>query len=244
MKKRMLAAAVLAGLLLGLCGLGFHSVQTVMSGQTLLYTPTLIVDAGHGGFDGGAVGAGDTVEKDINLAIAQQLAALAQLNGFEVLMVREDDRAVHDTDKIGLRNKKVSDIHNRLKLAQEHPDAIYVSIHQNHFPQAQYWGTQVFYSRNHPESLRLAQRIQQNVRQNLQPENKREIKPAEKNLYILHHAKNTAVLVECGFLSNEQECQRLCRPEYQQQLAFEILRSLLEMQQPQNAEGTDENDGS
>ena len=188
--------------------------------------PTVIIDAGHGGFDGGAVSADGVVEKDINLSISNKLADIARLGGFDVITVREDDRAVFDEGLDTIRRKKSSDIHNRYALAEKHPDAVYISIHQNHFEKPKYWGTQVFYGPKNPQSQKLASLIQNSICQTLQKENRREIKKAEKNLYILYNTSSTAVLVECGFLSNPEECAKLCGEEYQQQLAFEIFKAI------------------
>ena len=157
-------------------------------------------------------------------------------------MVRESDCSIEEEGVTGIRNRKVSDIHKRLSLAEEYPDATFLSIHQNHFQEEKQWGAQVFYGPNHPESRLLAERIQRNVVEALQPENHRQIKEAQENLYILSKASNPAVMVECGFLSNRDECARLRQPDYQQQLAFIIVRSMLE-QQIHNEEGTEKTNG-
>ena len=220
----LLAAALIAGF-------GFLTRGITRQVSTALVDPTrphLIIDAGHGGFDGGAVGSDGVFEKDINLAIALKLEQLAALSGFEVTMIRTDDRAVNDEGISGISKKKVSDIHNRLAVAEDHPEAIYISIHQNKYTSASIWGAQVFYGTKNDGSEELARLIQQTIRTELQPDNKREIKPAEKNLYILSHAKCPAVLVECGFLSNSEECQKLESDSYQQELAFCILTSTME----------------
>jgi len=190
--------------------------------------PVLIVDAGHGGFDGGAIAIDGTFEKEINLSISKKISSIAQLSGFEVIMVRQDDIAVCEDGLDTIRAKKVSDIHNRFELAKKYPEAIYLSIHQNSFGEEKYWGTQVFYGPNNPESKKIAQHIQGTISQSLQNDNHREIKKAEKNLYILYNTNNAAVMVECGFLSNREECKLLQQPDYQQKLAFEITKSLIE----------------
>ncbi|MEG1774140.1 MAG: N-acetylmuramoyl-L-alanine amidase, partial [Oscillospiraceae bacterium] len=224
---------MLAGFLVLLLGMGIffcvrRAVVAVNVNPTAPWTPMLVIDAGHGGFDGGAVGVGDILEKDINLAIARRLQQLAELVGFDVIMTREEDISVDDEGTTGARNRKISDIHNRLALAQKNPQAIFLSIHQNKFPQSQSWGAQIFYGPKNPRSRALAQCLQDHLRTQLQPENKRAIKPAEKNLYILSRAENPAVLIECGFLSNPEECAQLCTPSYQQELAMVILISVME----------------
>lgn len=227
-KTKGFTLVIFIALLLAVSRLGVYSVKEIISHIDMPSAPTIIIDAGHGGFDGGAVGIGNTIEKDINLAISEKIYDMSVLNGFNAIMVRDSDKAVNDEGLNSLREKKASDIHNRLALAQQHPEAIYLSIHQNHFPQQKYWGTQVFYGPKNADSAVLAKKIQDSVRQNLQPDNKREIKPAEKNLYILYNTLNTAVLVECGFISNEEECARLKNPEYQQRIAFEIFSAVCE----------------
>jgi len=190
--------------------------------------PVVIIDPGHGGVDGGAVGVDGTAEKEINLAISQKLQCLLELGGFEVIMTRETDVSIHDDSALTTRQKKVSDLHNRLAMVESHPGAIFISIHQNKFSVGKYWGTQVFYGPGHEDSSELAGLIQRSIVAELQPDNSREIKKAQKNLFILFNAKTPAVLVECGFLSNAEENKRLGNPDYQDELAFCIYTAILE----------------
>lgn len=186
----------------------------------------VIVDAGHGGMDGGAVGVDGIVEKDINLAIAQKLREQLIINGYEVLMTRDTDTSIHDPDKTSVRQQKVSDIKNRMKLIEENPDAIFVSIHQNQFGVSKYYGAQMFFSPNNPESEILSQTLQDTFKELLQPENERVHKKADQNLYLLYHAQSPAVLIECGFLSNPEEARKLTTPEYQNEVAFAIASAI------------------
>lgn len=189
--------------------------------------PVVILDPGHGGEDGGAVASDGSLEKDINLNIALQMRDILQAMGVSVIMTRETDVAIYDAGTEGLRQKKVSDIHNRTALLNETENAVLLSIHQNKYPQASVWGTQVFYSQNTDESMLIAQEIQDCVIAMLQPENHRKIKPAGTNLYLLYHAERPAVMVECGFLSNAQECAKLKNSQYQKQIAFVIACAVL-----------------
>lgn len=189
---------------------------------------TIIIDPGHGGVDGGAVGYNDIVEKDINLSISLKLRNLFEASGFNVVMSREDDRSIHDKDSETIREKKVTDLHNRSKILEKYPDAVFISIHQNMYTESKYSGTQVFYSKNNEDSKILASLIQSNVKELLQPKNERVIKPAGKDLYILYHAKIPAVMVECGFLSNPEEAKKLSNSEYQYQMAFAIYCGTLD----------------
>ena len=138
--------------------------EAVPASLSELVRPTIILDAGHGGEDGGAVGVGGVVEKDINLAIAQNLRDLLVMNGYTVVMTRNSDAAIYSSGAETLREKKVSDLENRLLLMKENPGSIFVSIHQNQFGSPIYYGTQVFYSPNSETSQILAEIIQANAR--------------------------------------------------------------------------------
>lgn len=188
----------------------------------------IIIDPGHGGPDGGAVGIDGAIEKYINLSISLKLRSFLLSSGFQVIMTREDDRTISDENCTTLRSMKTSDLHNRLKIANENPDAIFISIHQNIYTESYYSGAQVFYSQNNEESKYLAGIIQQDIIDMLQPENTRKIKPAQDNLYILYNVKSPAVLVECGFLSNYSECKKLQDDSYQNKIAFAIYYSVLQ----------------
>ena len=188
---------------------------------------TVVIDAGHGGEDGGATGKAGTIEKTINLAIAKDLQDLLLASGYHVVMTRTTDSATSDNlDTI--RQRKVSDLHNRLKMIESQGNCIFVSIHQNQFPQSQYHGTQIFYSRNTDSSKVLAESIRTRVVGLLQNDNSRQAKEATSSIYLLWNAKVPSVLVECGFLSNEEEEQRLNDSEYQKQLAFAICCGVLD----------------
>ena len=188
--------------------------------------PVVVVDPGHGGADGGAVGADGTQEKDINLAISLPLADMLRLFGCDVRLTRDSDVSIHDPEVTTLRQQKVSDMKNRLKLFEEADYA--VSIHENKFTASQYFGTQVFYSANRPESQAIAESVRSRVVSLLQPENKRELKKGTKDIYLLHQTTRQAVLVECGFLSNEAEREKLKTADYQRQMALAIAAGLLD----------------
>lgn len=186
--------------------------------------PLVIIDAGHGGEDGGAVSKSGILEKDINLSISSVTERLFNFFGFDTLMTRTDDRLIYSSDCTNIRQKKVSDIHNRMKIIEDNPNSIFLSVHQNHYDSEKYNGTQVFYSKNNAESKALAQSIQDTVKADLQNENERQIKPTGTEIYLLYHAQNPCVMVECGFLSNIAESEKLSDSEYQKQMAFEIFK--------------------
>lgn len=203
------------------------SVQTVESGQQE-YKPTIVIDAGHGGEDGGAVTENGVLEKDINLDIALKLRKMFTQNDFDVIMIREDDISIYDENAETLKEKKKSDMYNRLELFNSNENNIVISIHQNKFSDSQYSGTQVFYSKNNPKSVILAECIKNSVVGLLQPDNTRQCKPADKNIFLLHNSTSAAVIVECGFLSNPQEAQLLNNDTYRNEMAFSIYMGFLE----------------
>lgn len=188
---------------------------------------TVVIDAGHGGEDGGATGKSGTIEKGINLAIAKDLQDLLLASGYRVVMTRTTDDDISD-DLDTIRQRKTSDLHNRLKVVESQENCILVSIHQNKFPQSQYHGTQIFYSGNTAESKTLAESIRARVVDLLQNDNDRTTKAATSSIYLLWNAKVPAVLVECGFLSNPEEEQRLQDSTYQKQMAFAICCGVLD----------------
>jgi len=203
------------------------AVSVSVAVQSTDKLPTIIIDAGHGGVDGGSSGADGTVEKDINLSIALKLRDMLEFYGFETVMIREDDRSIHSDGATTIREKKVSDLHNRLNIINSTDNCLFISIHQNYFEQSKYSGTQVFYSSNNPESEKLAQIVQETVVEMIQNDNTRQIKQAEKNIYLLYKAEKPAIMIECGFMSNENELKLLKSDEYQQQMALSITNGIL-----------------
>lgn len=226
-REKILIWLFAVGMIFSLSGAAkIHQVQ--MAVGTYETTPKIIIDPGHGGADGGAVGTDGLPEKDINLEIALKLQEILTLHGFDVIMTRTDDRSIHDPDISNLKNQKTSDMHNRLKVMKDNKDAIFISIHQNKFQEESSWGTQVFYSHRQEASKQLAEILQNNFIAFLQPENHRQIKQAENNLFLLYNAEIPAVMVECGFISNPAECAKLHSEDYQNQVAYVIYYSLAE----------------
>ena len=193
--------------------------------------PVVLIDAGHGGEDGGAQSASGILEKDLNLQISEKADEILRLLGFQTIMVRSADELHYDDDCKTMREKKVGDIHYRFSLMEESAPCVFLSIHQNHFTDPKYDGAQVFYSKNDPRSEQLAQLLQDSITAELQQGNTRQIKPSGNEIYLLYHAKQPAVMVECGFLSNEQEAQKLTDTNYQTQLALCIARGMLQYYQ-------------
>ncbi len=190
--------------------------------------PVIIIDAGHGGFDGGASTDDGIPEKGINLNIALYLKEYLNFFGFKVVLTRDSDTSTEDEGLTTIKSRKTSDLHNRMALMEKTKNAIFVSIHQNHFSQSQYSGAQVFYSKNFSdESSALAESIQESIVYFVQPNNTRQIKPCGTSVYLIYNAVKPAVLVECGFLSNYDEAEKLKTEVYQKKMAFSIAIGIL-----------------
>ena len=187
-----------------------------------------MVNPAHGGFDGGAVASDGTVEKDINLNIAMVLRRFVEQSGFNVIMTRTSDSATDDVETKAIAARKKSDLKNRLELMRDYPDAIFVSIHLNKFTTSAASGAQVFYSKTDSRSKTLGECIQKSVVGLLQPENTRVIKQGTDSTYLLKNATVPAVIVECGFLSNHSELEKLKNEEYQSKMAFAVYCGILE----------------
>ena len=185
---------------------------------------TVVIDPGHGGRDGGAVGEDGTLEKELNLAVALKLKAVLESADIRVIMTRETDIELASPDS---SHKKADDLKARLQLARDQQNAIFISIHMNKFPVEKYRGLQVYYSENNPESLTLAQTVQNTVQDSLQNTSDRKVKSAGDSIYLMKNLEIPAILVECGFLSNEAERELLKDEDYQKKLALCFSAALL-----------------
>ncbi|MBQ7295005.1 MAG: N-acetylmuramoyl-L-alanine amidase [Clostridia bacterium] len=188
----------------------------------------IIVDAGHGGADGGAQSSAGILEKDINLAVAKKVGNILSLMGYRVVYTREKDSIDYPDECATIKQKKVWDTHDRMSVIEKYPDGIFLSIHQNYFTESIYSGAQVFYSGNNAESEAIAKSIQKAIVSDIQPENERQVKQSGTEIYLLYHAKIPAVMVECGFLSNEKEAMLLSDNSYQTKMAISIVRGITE----------------
>ncbi len=185
---------------------------------------TVVIDAGHGGEDGGAVSADGVRESTLNLQIALQLNDLFHLLGTETAMVRTEDISIHSDNSATIAAKKVSDLKNRVTFVENIANPLLVSIHQNMFEQAKYYGTQVFYAPT-SGSQALAESLQGIFSEHIDPTNHRAAKQSNA-VYLMEHIRCTGILVECGFLSNPEECAKLCTTDYQKQLALAIANGV------------------
>ncbi len=202
---------------------------TPFSANAAEISNTVIIDAGHGGVDGGAVGVSGTYEKEINLDIALRLHDLMEFLGYNVIMTRRTDISIHDETATTIRQMKASDLKNRLKITTENPDAIYISIHQNKFSDPSQDGMCFYYSSNNDKSKLYADILHENLLKYFQPDNRRKVKAAESNLYILYNSLIPTVLVECGFVSNENEEKLLKSENYQRQISQLIAISVMQV---------------
>ena len=223
----LLIFVVLTSTSIGIVTKLYTSDLTFMSVDNVPYDKIIILDAGHGGEDSGAIGVSGILEKDLNLQLTAEIGRQLEEKGYIVVYTRTDDRLLYKDEENIKGIRKISDLKNRCKFAEEYPESVFISIHMNSFGSEKYSGLQVYYSEGNDESYNLAQTIQNKVKDDLQNDNNRKIKSG-KNVYILENIKNTAVLIECGFLSNTEECEKLSEKEYQKELSFSIVCGIIE----------------
>jgi N-acetylmuramoyl-L-alanine amidase len=225
--KRKILVYSLVILIIGTMGAVFVKEPTLLFTDTSNNTPkTVIVDAGHGGFDGGAV-VNNVLEKDINLKIADSICNMLQVSGFKVICTRKDDSSTESDPTATISARKKSDLNNRLKIAKENSNAIFISIHLNKFSSPSVNGAQMFYSTKNQKSKSLAECLKQSVKTLIQPDNNRTIKAGTSSTFLLHHSPIPTVIAECGFMSNPTEFALLQTEEYQSKMAFSIFCGIL-----------------
>lgn len=191
---------------------------------------TLVIDAGHGGEDGGAVSVSGVSESVINLAVARRLDAIMGLFGVNTLMLRTGDVSLGSEGLPTMRERKVSDLHNRVAAINGVENAVLISIHQNSFTDARYDGAQVFYAPTEGSRF-FAEYTQELLRVCLAPDNDRRAKPIPESVYLMSHISCKAILVECGFLTNPAEDRLLQQPDYQLKLALTVAGAYFQVRQ-------------
>ena len=226
-----LAAALLAvwGLLTFALGRLDGLIAPAVRPVSVTRAAPLILDAGHGGEDGGAVSVTGVPESRVNLEIVQKLRDTLALYGVNPVVLREEDVSLHDPEASTLREKKRSDLKNRVRAVEAVEGGTLLSIHQNSYPGSQYRGAQVFYAPT-GGSRELAELLQTALREELQPDNDRQAKPIPESVYLMNHVSCPAVLVECGFLTNPEEEALLRDGGYQRQLAAVLAGAWLTAQ--------------
>ena len=182
---------------------------------------------GHGKPDEGAESSNGTTEAETNLKITLKVQSLLEQAGSTVVLTRSDENAIYDLDSKTLKQKKISDIHNRVKIGNESQADAFISIHLNKIPQNQYWGWQCFYKDGNEKSMNLAKSLQQNLNEAIQKDNKR-VPMKLENVYIMRYVEIPISIVECGFLSNPEEEKLLLDDEYQNKLAWGIYNGIID----------------
>jgi len=217
--KRMIVRLILFMVFLHamICMVSAKSIQTNSTPAT---NKVVILDAGHGVPDYGTQSASGTTEQELNLAITLKLQQLLEQSGTKVILTRSDDNGIYEIDKDSIRSKKISDMKNRVYIGNNSDADIYVSIHMNYYTDSQYNGWQTFYQSSSENSKKLATIIQQSLNENI-GQNKRN-PMAIKGAYIMDKVKIPSVIVECGFLSNKSDEEKLKTDSYQSQLAWGI----------------------
>lgn len=186
---------------------------------------TVILDAGHGTPDEGASSKTGVTEATINLSITLKTKEFLEQNGYKVILTRKNNNGIYDSNCTTIREKKNSDLRNRVKIANQSDADIFVSIHLNKIPEEKYWGWQTFYKNKNEEGKKLAESIQNNLNKVIQKENKR-VPLKIDNIYIIRNIKIPTTIVECGFLSNNEEAKLLETAEYQEKLAEGIYKGI------------------
>jgi N-acetylmuramoyl-L-alanine amidase len=214
-------------IMLGIGILIFNLTNTfasyVVSPVSAAMNTVIVIDAGHGDFDPGAIAFDKTEEKDLNLQISLKLADIFRAHGYTVVMTRSDDTTLSGTGPSTSPSRKKSDTQNRAYLADSFENAVVISIHQNTFSDRAQHGTQVFYGQKNAQSELLAETIRDAVKKNLQSDNERECKRGYDSIYILRTVENPIVMVECGFITNQGDLENLKNDEYQTKIAFCIF---------------------
>lgn len=230
MKIKAYRRVLLAALAAGAVFTGLMSLLRMQQGRgvsAFVAAPvTVVVDAGHGGEDGGATSGSGVRESRINLEIALRLDDFLTICGLPTTMIRRSDVSIYDPPANSISEKKVSDLRNRAKLVNQTEGAVLLSIHQNHFSDGRYAGAQVFYAPTNG-SKALAEQIQKVLIEKVDPSNHRQAKPSE-TVYLMNHIQCPGALIECGFLSNDAEEKRLQDPGYQKKLTLAIVCGLTE----------------
>lgn len=185
---------------------------------------TVVIDAGHGGKDGGTIGIDGSLEKTINLSIALDLYDFLMVSAINADLTRSGDYELYNSGD----NRNKSDLYNRLDYINSKSNSVLISVHQNHFENEGEWGTQIWYSENDEKSKIIADKILMSIKQNLQNDNERLNKPSGDDYYLLYKASVPSIMIECGFMSNAEENEKLQDIEYQKDLAFSILCGISE----------------
>ena len=226
--KRAQTAALYLSMGLMLVGTVFLTVKGTVSfvdsSNVQKAERCIVIDAGHGGDDPGKIGINGALEKDLNLEIARKVESLLRLEGIETVLTRTGSEGLYDA---GAENKKVQDMKRRIEKIEEASPMLTVSIHQNSYPEEYVKGAQVFYYKDSKESENAAKLMQESLKQRLDPQNHREAK-ANASYFLLKKTSSPIIIVECGFLSNQEEAKKLSDPAYQEQVAWAVFMGIMQ----------------
>ncbi len=203
------------------------SLQTEVVSSTPVSNHTIILDAGHGNPDGGAIGEDGSVESDLNLSLVLKLQNLLESSNCTVILTRSDENGIYEADSDTIRKKKISDMKNRVNIANNSNAEMFISIHMNKLEQTQYSGWQTFYKNQDKNSKKIAETIQLSLNNFLKKGNSRTIKSIS-GIYLTKNVEIPLVLVECGFLSNKEENKLLQTDSYQNELAWSIYIGIMD----------------
>lgn len=226
--KRTQTAALYLAMGLMLVGTVFLTVKGTVSfvdsSNVQKAERCIVIDAGHGGDDPGKIGINGALEKDLNLEIARKVESLLRLEGIETVLTRTGSEGLYDA---GAENKKVQDMKRRIEKIEEASPMLAVSIHQNSYPEEYVKGAQVFYYKDSKESENAAKVMQESLKQRLDPQNHREAK-ANASYFLLKKTSSPIIIIECGFLSNQEEAKKLSDPAYQEQVAWAVFMGIMQ----------------
>lgn len=228
-KKRIINLLTILTVCLTICLVQTTTINedTVETVSLPVTNKVIVIDAGHGVPDEGAESSNGTSEAETNLNIALKLQNLLEQSGATVILTRSDENAIYDIDSKTLKEKKISDLKNRVKIGNESSADIFVSIHLNKIPQQQYSGWQTFFKSSDENSIKLARSIQNNLNESIQKENNRVAMKLD-TIYIMKNVEIPITVVECGFLSNPEEEKNLLNDTYQNQLAWGIYSGIID----------------
>lgn len=200
-----------------------HSITVLSENAHFEKTRCIVIDAGHGGIDGGATSCTGRLESNMNLEISCKLNDMLRLLGIQTLMIRTTDISVYTSGKT-IAAQKVSDLKERVRIVNSIDNALLISIHMNYYTDSRYYGPQIFYAPT-VQSQEIGRHLQEALKTELVPESNRVSKPAE-GIYLMQHIQCPGVLIECGFISNPEENARLNSTAYQQKLCAVIATNL------------------
>ncbi len=224
-KKMIILALIILILLFGISSL-FKNHGIYVNSQKIETSDIVVIDAGHGGMDGGCVGEGNILEKDLNLKVAKKLEKIFLNNGYKVVMTRTEDISLATDESVKIKTQKTQDLKKRAEIANESGAAIFISIHMNQYSSPEISGAQVFYNKNDKIGEKYAKSVMDCLKK-VDAKNKRVSKEIPNKNLVFNKLTIPGILVECGFLSNKEECKKLQDDLYQNDIANAIYNGII-----------------